>query len=314
MSGQFLGNYRAKVVDNKDPEKYGRVLVWVPDIMPLVSDTEGVWARPANNPIGGRNLEDGSDQHYMGTSYIPRKGSWVWIFFEGGNINYPYYFGGLDIEHSKVLPENQVGTNYEDKWTIFKSHDGRTIIVSDDPDDARVELTGKKRQLTDPPSGDTSSVYEIDYNQTSILLDERDGKEKILIRTHKGDFFHVDVNEQKLQAYFKSDIIIKTDGSFFVTAKEDVHLKAKTGDFNVEASSEDINLKAGNGINESCGADHNLKAGNNQNSQASVSCSVTAGLKANFGAPTMNIQEGDAGGAGGAGSATDADPEGDRDT
>lgn len=314
MSGQFLGNYRAKVVDNKDPEKYGRVIVWIPDIMPLVSDTEGLWARPANNPVGGRNLEDDTDQHFMGTSYIPRKGAWVWIFFEGGNINKPYYFGALDIEHSKVLPENQVGTNYEDKWTIFKSHDGRTIIVSDDPDDERVEITGKKRQLSSPPSGDISSVYTIDDNQTSILLDERDGKEKILIRTHKGDFFHVDVDGQKLQAYFKSDIIIKTDGSFYMTAKEDVHLKATIGDLNIEAQSEDINIKAGNTINESTGKDHNLQAGNDQKSEASVACSVVAGVKANFGAPTMNIQEGQAGGATGAGSADDAEPEGERNT
>lgn len=314
MVGQFLGNYRAKVVDNKDPEKYGRVLVWIPYIMPLVSDSEGLWARPANNPVGGRNLEDDPEQNYMGTCYIPRKGSWTWIFFEMGDINRPYYFGALDIEHSKVLPENQVGTNYEDKWTIFKSHDGRTIIVSDDPDDERVEITGKKRNLSSPPSGDTASVYEIDGNQTTILFDERDGKEKLLIRTRKGDFFHIDVDEQKLQAYFKSDVIIKTDGSFYMTAKEDVHLKAKTGDFNVEAESEDVNINAASNINESCGETHNAKAGKRHNAQATISCNVTAGVKANFGAPTMNIQEGQAGGAGGSGTADDADPEGERNT
>jgi len=49
----LFGFYRAKVVLNKDPEKKGRVLLWIPDIMPLVSDSTGLWARPGNNPLGG---------------------------------------------------------------------------------------------------------------------------------------------------------------------------------------------------------------------------------------------------------------------
>ncbi len=230
MEQNLHGFHRAKVVDNKDPEYYGRVIVWIPDIMlENISEDTGIWARPANNPIGGRNSKDDSDQRYMGSSYIPRKGSWVWIFFEAGNINRPYYFAGLDIEHSKTLPENQVGSNYEDKWVIFKSNHGRTIAISDDPDDARVEITGKKRQLegSEDPSGDTESVYTIDDNQTTILLDERTGKEKILIRTYKGDYLHIDVDEQQLHIEFESDINIKTGGDLNITVAGDINEKSK---------------------------------------------------------------------------------------
>lgn len=223
----FFGNYRALVVNNRDPQKFGRVLVWIPAIMVNVPRTKGIWARPANNPVGGRNIESSSDHHFMGSCYIPKKGSWVWVFFEAGDFNYPYYFGALDLENTKVLPENQVGNQYQDKWTILKSHEGRTIIVSDDPSDARIEITGKKRQLTNPPSGDTSSVYNIDGNQTVILLDERSGKEKILIRTRKGDFLHIDVDEQKLQVNFKSDILIKSDGNINITAAQNINIKSK---------------------------------------------------------------------------------------
>ena len=70
------GNYRAKVVDNKDKQQFGRVLVWIPDMMPDVNQNEGIWARPANNPVGGRNMENSSEHHYMGSSYIPKIGSW----------------------------------------------------------------------------------------------------------------------------------------------------------------------------------------------------------------------------------------------
>ena len=217
MKKPLFGTYRSKVVDNKDPEKFGRVMLWIPDIMPDVPDNQGLWARPANNPVGGRNIEENSEHHYMGSSYIPKIGSWMFCFFEGGNVNRPYYFGSLDLENTPVLPENQVGTNYEDKWTIFKSHEGRCIVVSDDDPktgDPRVEITGKKQLLSDPPTGNIGSVYKIEGNQTTILLDERKGKEKILIKTHKGDYLHIDIDEQQLQAYFKNDIRIQTDKSF----------------------------------------------------------------------------------------------------
>jgi hypothetical protein len=266
ITDPLFGFYRAKIVDNKDKEKYGRVLLWIPDIMPLVDDKKGLWARPANNPVGGRNMEEDSEHHYMGTSYIPKIGSWVFVFFECGNINRPYYFGSLDLENTKVLPENQKGTNYEDKWTVIKTHFGRCIVVSDDPDDERVEITGKKRELKEPPTGDLDSVYTIDGNQTTILLDERSGKQKLLIRTYKGDFLHIDIDSRKLQAYFKDDIIIKTDGKFDLHAKEDIRIKTDAN-YNEEAIG-NIQKKSGGSTYHSAGGVFDAQAGNTINFDA----------------------------------------------
>jgi hypothetical protein len=222
-------------------------------------------------------MENEQENHYAGSSYIPRKGSWVWIFFEAGNINRPYYFAALDLENTKVLPENQVGTNYEDKWTIFKSSDGRTIVISDDPSDARVEITGKKRTLTTPPTGNIASVYTIDGNQTTILFDERTGKEKILIRTHKGDFFHIDVDQQKLQASFKSDIEIKTGGSLLITASKDIHLKSKAGHVRIASDGGKIHLNAATGIRATTGGSIHQSSVFNHRIQAGLNVSTSAG-------------------------------------
>lgn len=273
----LFGNYRAKVVDNKDTKKFGRVLVWIPDIMPTVDISKGIWARPANNPLGGRNIEGSSDHHYMGSSFIPKKGSWVFIFFEGGNINRPYYFGALDLENTPVLPENQVGSNYQDKWTLFKSHYGRAIVISDDPDDERVEITGKKRLLTQPPTGDTASVYTIDKNQTTILIDEREGKQKILIRTYKGDFIHVDIDDQKLQAFFKSDILIKTDGNILMTAKGNIEVKSTAGDVRISADAGYMDVSSNADYREFTGGNKNSKSMNSQYIQAQSEINELAG-------------------------------------
>ena len=295
VTSRLYGNYRGKVVENKDEKKFGRIVVWIPDLMPDIQENQGIWARPANNPIGGRNDQYGTDNHYMGSCMIPRKGAWVWIFFESGNINRPYYFAGLDAEQAKVLPENQVGTNFQDKWTLFKSHDGRAIVVSDDEDDERVEITGKKRSLTTPPSGDTASVYTIDGNQTTILFDEREGKEKILIRTYKGDFFHIDIDEQKLQIEFENDILIKTNGDFNVTANGEMNFKSLTDSIYIESDVGEVNIKGDQDVNVEAGGDYNLLASGDI---------LTDGT-------TRQDQNG---AAGQATSATEADPEGERNT
>jgi hypothetical protein len=227
---------RGKVILAKDPKKQGRVKIWIPDLMPLVQETKGLWARPANNPLGGRNTtEDGDDHHYQGSCMIPPKGSWIYIFFENGDPSEPRYFAAADMCTTKggndkpsVVAECRQGAEWHQKWVPVKTRQGRCIILSDDKEDQRVEITGKKRKLEggpEPPNGPDDSVYVIDGNQTVILIGEKKGKEKVLIRTHKGDFLHIDVDERMLHGYFKNGIRLKTDG--------DYHLKVK-GNMNVE--------------------------------------------------------------------------------
>ena len=266
-------------------------MVWIPDVMPKVDQSKGIWALPGNNPISGLN-EDGDIEHqYAGTVYVPPKGSWIWVFFENGNPNRPYYFGGLDLQNTKVLPECQSGSEYQKKWVIFKSHEGRCIVISDDPDDARLEITGKKRQLNTPPSGDVASVFAIDGNQTTILLDERDGKEKILIRSHKGDYINFDVENQKLQVSFANDIHVKSNTTFFLRV------------------SDDVNVKAGGNVNIDAGGDVNIKAGGNVNSQSGGNVNNLASGNVNIDGPKINENTGSAGPAT---SAVGATPIGDR--
>lgn len=311
----IYGNWRAQVVDNKDPDKFGRVLIWIPDLMPEVDKKKGIWARPANNPIGGRNTESEKDHYYMGTSYIPKKGAWVFIFFEGGNINLPYYFGALDLENTKVLPENQLGNNYEHKWTLLKTTEGRTIIVSDDPDDARTEITGKKRKMNNPPTGDTDSVYKIDGNQTTILFDERKDKEKILIRTHLGDFIHIDIDEQSLQAYFKNDIRIQCDGDFYLESKGDINIKSKTGDGKIEFEAGNLDIKISGDYKNTVGGKKHDLIQNDSFLSSMQNIHRRAGININDDSGSnIDQNNGAAGSASSAGTTPDAEPEGERKT
>jgi len=235
MSRRMFGFYRAEVKEvdisiDSEENDYGAIRVFIPDLMteddPGYDPSKmGLIALPGNNPVGGRN-DKNEGSYGWGTVMVPRVGDWVWIFFEAGDPSKPFYFAALNIKNTKLPPENLGVEEPHKVYTLLKTYDGRSIIVSDSSDVQRIELTGKYRDgaATEPDGSDTDP-YTIDDNQTTILLDERSGKEKILIRTHKGDFLHIDVDEQKLQAYFAEDIIIKTDANLHLQVASDVHFQ-----------------------------------------------------------------------------------------
>jgi hypothetical protein len=321
-SFSYTGIYRALVIDARDPEKRGRVKVWCPDTMPEIPQDQGLWARSANNSLGGRNNIDnrlgadtsgnssGGEHYFQGTCFIPPNGSWVYIFYEYGNVNEPRYFGMAEPGNCKVPTECQQGDEYEKKWLIMKSRQGRAIIVSDDPFDERVEITGKKRQL-DPfdVSGNPESIYTIEDNQTVILLDERDGQERILIKDYKGNFFNFDIESQSLFVDMAGDIHLNAGRSMYLTAGRDMHILSERI-LNVESKNNSLNFKTGQAINLDAGADINVKAGANANIDALANVNVLAGINIQEDGVLLLQQQGAAKGATGAERALPASPEG----
>jgi len=238
----YSGLYRALVIDANDPEFKGRVKVRIPDLM--VSDSQhvgewtknGLWAYPLNNMMGGRNLRDttsrfpdGKDAQFQGQCLPFPKGSHVFVMFEKNDVSHPFVVGAAEYGDSTVLPENQLGREPYKKWTLFKSNAGRTIIVSDDKDDARFEITGKKRKINNAPWGDLESVYEIDDNQTVFLIDERANHEKVLLKDYRGNYINLIQDEQgvndQLHVYMKNDIHMETLKDFYLTVAGNLHIK-----------------------------------------------------------------------------------------
>lgn len=244
---KYYGMYVGKVteVDPVGYSQYGAIRVSLPDFMledigifntggGITIKENGLLAFPANNPLGGRNVEyesnaDGTqfEHYYQGSVLIPPLGSSVWIFFMGGDIDKPFYWNAVNYMYSK-LPQEQITADEPHKvYTLLKTHQGRIICVSDDENTQRVEITGKKRTLGGSnPEGNEESTYTIDDNMTTILLDEREKKEKILIRTWKGDYIHLDIDDRKLQVQFEGDINIKTNGSLSLDVAKDIQIKS----------------------------------------------------------------------------------------
>ncbi|MFO7561129.1 MAG: phage baseplate assembly protein V [Enhygromyxa sp.] len=76
--GRLYGKYRAKVVDNNDPDHRGQLLVTA-----SVLDKLEVWALPCV-PYAGKG---------RGMLFLPEVGTQVWLEFEAGDPSVPIWSG-----------------------------------------------------------------------------------------------------------------------------------------------------------------------------------------------------------------------------
>lgn len=224
----FPGFWRALVVNTEDPKKKGRVFI---EFLQFENEENPIklWAYPANNSIGGRSVDS---KNPFGSMMIPPVGSYVYIFFEAGHLDRPRYIAGLDIDYGDCIPENELGEEFWNKWTIFRAPDGNAILISNDPGDERTEITGKKRLNLDLKNKE-EQVYTIKTNQSTVLIDDRKDKEKILIKDYKGNYINIDTFNDEIDIEANKQMKIKAGGNVSISVNGDVDIKS-TGNTNVQ--------------------------------------------------------------------------------
>lgn len=80
---RYFGKYRGTVLNNRDPERRGRLIVAVQDIYKKGQDPP--WALPCL-PYVGKDV---------GLYLVPPEGAWVWVEFEQGCPDDPIWSGGF---------------------------------------------------------------------------------------------------------------------------------------------------------------------------------------------------------------------------
>lgn len=130
---KFTATYRAKVLDNDDSEMLGRIKCEIyPMLIGEVSaqDMDGVdgiatallpWAVPA------MSISSGAGDGY-GSFAVPKVGSFVFVFFEAGDINQPVYFAEAQTK-TLGLPASRV-ISYPDR-KVVETSSGVKIIIDD---------------------------------------------------------------------------------------------------------------------------------------------------------------------------------------
>lgn len=158
---KFLAMYRGVVVDNKDPDRLGRVRLRVPGVIPKEGSA---WAYPIGAP-GAGSAQRG---WYVG----PTIGTDVAVWFEQGDPDHPYYMGGNPGD-GEVPPEVVAAADAEDatKVAVFET------------DRWRLKFDGtagnEEFHILDKVTGD---VFEIDgvakgirIKGTGVVFIESDG-------------------------------------------------------------------------------------------------------------------------------------------
>ena len=152
---KYPGIYRGTVVDNNDPDKFGKIKIRIHPMM----DEESIqiaalpWAVPAY-PI-----HEGSGAGY-GFFSIPRLNTKVWVFFEANDFMQPVYFAeALDETRGKPT---FVNTNYPDRKGIRWAN-GLELIIDEFNDDV----------IINHPSGTVISI-DVDGKVVINSVDEVD--------------------------------------------------------------------------------------------------------------------------------------------
>lgn len=135
MKNKYFGKYRAIVVDNDDPEKWGRIKVKCPK---LLGEYKSAWCVPCVNFLG-----EGE-----GILKLPRINDGVWIEFEEGDLDKPIWVGGWST------PENTPFYTYKRVDDIFmlRTKNGHKIEV-DNKGSIKLELWGGMGITVDAKKG-----------------------------------------------------------------------------------------------------------------------------------------------------------------
>ena len=122
--GQQPAFIEALVVDNRDPDKLGRVKLQFP-VQPGMP--QSTWARVAT-PMAGRN---------RGWSTIPEVGDEVLVSFMHGDIQRGVVIGGLHNGVDSTPYANEDGSN---NLRVFQSRSGHRLTFDDKAGGERIEL------------------------------------------------------------------------------------------------------------------------------------------------------------------------------
>jgi len=127
---KFKGNYRGKVLDTSDPSELGRIKVQVLGVFDGIEADFLPWAVPAMPLFAGAG--DG-----FGYFAIPEVDSYVWCFFEAGDLYQPVYFAeAIDGVHG--LPEERQ-TDYPNT-KVMRTKNGIVITINDKLENEEIKV------------------------------------------------------------------------------------------------------------------------------------------------------------------------------
>ncbi len=132
VKSHYFGKYRGQVEDPNDETMRGRILVTVPAVL----GPQKVWAMPCVPYAGDK----------IGSYLIPKKGSGVWIEFEGGDPSFPV--GGPDASGPTRAAPGQGGSKEPAPHQVLRTEKSLILTLDDKGQEIHLGDTAGNNVLT----------------------------------------------------------------------------------------------------------------------------------------------------------------------
>lgn len=196
--------YRGTVIYNIDPLNKGRCKLYIRGIYPekLAMDPSNLpWAEPVESLFGGSwtNERSGDLNSETGVTTIPHtsvnalQGAQVWVFFEGGNPQYPKYFAAC-----------QGG----DGW--HSEHNNQHVIKTDN---VRI-------RVDENPNSNSSTCKFDTYNTNCTHLSKKKAEQQVPTRV---DVEIWNEGSTALNLIIKGNVNMKIEGNVYEQIEGDKH-------------------------------------------------------------------------------------------
>ncbi len=203
QNGEHKGVVSALVVDNVDPESFGRIKVqfnW------LQEGEQSFWAR-VTTPMAGNE---------QGIYFLPEIDDEVLVVFEHGKIEYPVVIGSL-WSGLNLPPQNN--DDGENNIRQIRSRSGHALSFDDSEGAEKMTLESSMlHKIEFDDSAKTISIESEGGNK--IVID--DNSQEILIEDSGGNSIKMEANSNKITVKSSGDLILE---GMNVTIKAGASLK-----------------------------------------------------------------------------------------
>lgn len=194
---RYYSSYRAKVIDNKDPEKRGRIKVKIPVL--FGDDPLPNWVLPKEFRGAGFNS---SKKTGKGEFYPPKIDDWVFVEFEMGSLTAPMWSGGWfgeDKDSNTELPKEFTHVENEPMVRGYRSPEGSRILYDETKEKTKLSIIGSDGSNADAAK-EQSLIFNLEKDKEilalksighTFTLDDTKDKEVIALLSKIGTKFEI---------------------------------------------------------------------------------------------------------------------------
>jgi hypothetical protein len=199
------GFYRGIIVTNVDPENLGQCKIYIPGVYPaegLYNTDILPWSEPAMPLFGGSGKSENTDAKFTSSGWtsVPGLGTYVWVFFEGNDQNFPRHFAA-----------SQAG----DAW--MSEHEMQHVISTEN-----FRIT-----VDENPSSAVSTM------QSNTVNDECTSGSKSKAKSNQSTRARIEIEADQvaLDVVIKGDVNLLIDGDMFQKITGDRHVTVQGDDY-----------------------------------------------------------------------------------